>query len=315
MPSIVSFGEILIDLTEIGKTPGGDPIYAAYPGGAPANLAVAAARLGTETAFVGKVGFDPFGDQLRRTLRDNGVDTSFLYTDPVNYTTVATVSLDSACRQSYHFFRSPGADSQLTQEEAMAGLWGRPKVFHFGSVALSTEPSRSAVLSAAAMAHRLGALISFSPSYRDSLWPSQADAIFNIRQVLPMCDLIRLTACELEMLTGTSDLDKGTEQITSGFGILLCIVTLGSEGSYYRYRGKSGRIPAHPCEPVDLNGAGDSFFGAILARLCEIDDGGEMPIPVLEDMMHFASKAASITCSRHGAMPAMPTREEVEQLP
>ena len=314
MPSIVSFGEILIDLTEVGTTEGGAPIYAAYPGGAPANLAVAAARLGADTAFVGKVGSGPFGTQLRRTLQENGVDTTFLYTDRNDMSTFSIVSLDQTGRSRFHFFHSAGAGIQLTQEEAMAGLVGRPRLFHFGSVALAKEPARSSVLSAAAMAHRLGALISFSPNYRENLWDSPSDFAYQIRRVLPMCDMIRLNRKELLLLTDTDDLDKGAEILSTSYGILLVLITLGAEGSYYRYRGKSGSVPAWPCNCIDSNGAGESYMGAFLTRLLQEDREGEIPIKTIEDMMVFASKAAAITCSRHGAMPAMPTLAEVEAL-
>jgi fructokinase len=310
----VSLGEILIDLTEIGTTEDAAPIYAAYPGGAPANLAVAAARLGTDAAFIVKVGYDPFGDQLRRTLQESGVDTSFLYTDQTAFTTVTRVEFDASGRKHYHFFRTPGADTMLTQEEAMAGLVGRPKILHFGSVSLTREPAKSAVLSAVATAHRLGALISFAPNYREDLWSSDADAGYIIQRVLPMCDIIRLNTREFELLTGTTDLDKGTEIISSSYGILLVLVTLGQQGSYYRYRGKTGMVPAFPCNCIDGNGAGESYMGAFLSRLVKEDREGSIPIETLEDMMRFAGKAAAITCSRRGAMPAMPTLEEVEAL-
>lgn len=315
MPAIVSCGEVLIDLTKVGTTGSGAPIYVAYAGGAPANLAVAAARLGADAAFVGKVGFDPFGDQLRRTLQESGVDTSFLYTEHNGFTTVSTVDIDADGEKRCHFFRSPGADAMLTQEEAMAGLVGRPRLFHFGSVPLTSEPAKSAVLCAAAAAHRLGALISFSPNYREQLWSSEVDCAYEIQRVLPMCDMIRLTRSELKMLTGTEDLEKGAELLSTSYGILLVLVTMGKDGSYYRYRGKTGHVPAYPCHSIDSNGAGDAYGGAFLSRLLHEDREGAIPIETIEDMMRFAAKAAALTCSRHGAMPAMPTLQEIEQLP
>jgi fructokinase len=314
LPSIVTIGEILIDLTQVGSSPSGAPVYVAYPGGAPANVAVAAARLGADTAFVGKLGNDPFGEQLRRELQENGVDTSCLYTDHSAYTTVSIMRVDKRGDRSFHFFRSPGADTMLTQEEAMAGLTGHPKLFHFGSVALTAEPSKSAVLSAAAMAHRLGSLITFCPNYRASLWPSPADAAYNIQRVLPMCDIVRVTGSELALLTGVSDIDKGAEILANSYGILLVLVTVGANGVYYRYRGKSGHVPAVPCNAVDTNGAGDAFFGAVLSALCNEDLSQQLTISKLEEVIRFGTKVASITCSRHGAIPAMPTYEEVKNM-
>lgn len=311
MSVITSIGEILIDLTQTGVTPSGVPEYAAYPGGAPANLAVAAARLGADTAFIGKVGQDRFGDLLRRTLVENNVDASCLYTDSTENTTVAVVSLDEQHERSFTFYRSPGADACLTQEEAVAGLAKHPRLLHFGSVALTKDPAQSAVLMAAAMARRLGALVTFDPNYRANLWPSPADAVYQIKQALPLCDIIKLSEDELTLLTGTSDLEKGSAQLME-YGIILVLVTLGEKGAFYRYRNKTGYVSGVPCQVADTNGAGDSFFAAVLAKLSKMDLSTPIPISQMEEIIAFANKVASITVSRSGAIPAMPTLAEVE---
>lgn len=313
MAVITSIGEILIDLTQTGVSPQGFPEYAAFPGGAPANLAVAAARLGADTAFIGKVGSDRFGDLLRRTLQENHVDTTCLFTDPTEQTTLAVVSLDEEGERSFSFYRSPGADACLTQEEAVVGLKHAPKLLHFGSVALTREPAQSAIFVVAAMARRLGALVTFDPNYRANLWPSEADAVYRIKQALPLCDIIKLSREELVLLSDTDDLELGTARLMA-YGVLLILVTLGEEGVYYCYRGKTGHIPGVPCQVADTNGAGDSFFGAALAKLSRLDLSSPISIAQLEEILAFANCAASITVSRHGAIPSMPTLEEVEAL-
>lgn len=311
MAVITTIGEILIDLTQTGVTSNGVPEFAAYPGGAPANVAVAAARLGADTAFIGKVGDDSFGELLRRTLEENHVDTGCLYSAETEKTTMAVVALDEHGERSFTFYRSPGADSLLTQKEAAAGLAKAPTFLHFGSVSLTHEPAKSAVLGTAAMARRLGTLISFDPNYRANLWPSEADAIYTIKQALPLCDLLKLSEDELELLTGTSDLEQGCAQLTE-IGIIMVLVTLGERGVYYHYLGKTGTIPGVACKVADTNGAGDTFIGAVLAKLCQKDLSAPIPIPQVEEMLAFANKAASITVSRSGAIPAMPTLAEVE---
>lgn len=311
MAVITSIGEILIDLTQTGTSLEGVPEYAAFPGGAPANLAVAAAKLGAETAFIGKVGGDSFGALLRRTLQENHVDTTCLFTDPTEQTTLAVVSIDANGERSFSFYRSPGADACLTQEEAVTGLKEAPKLLHFGSVALTREPEQSAIFVVAAMARRLGALVTFDPNYRANLWPSEADAVYRIKQALPLCDIIKLSLEELELLTGTDDLEKGSAQLMA-YGVILVLITLGSEGVFYCYRGKTGSVPGVPCKAVDTNGAGDSFFGATLARLSQYDLSRPLSIAQLEEILAFANCAASITVSRHGAIPSMPTLEEVQ---
>lgn len=310
MAVITSIGEILIDLTQTGTSPQGVPQYAAFPGGAPANLAVAAARLGGDTAFIGKVGGDSFGDLLRRTLQENRVDTQCLYTDPTEQTTLAVVSIDPQGERSFSFYRSPGADACLNQEEAAAGLKEAPKLLHFGSVALTREPAQSAVFVVAATARRLGALVTFDPNYRANLWPSEADAVYRIKQALPLCDIIKLSLDELVLLTGTQDLEQGTAQLMA-YGIILALVTLGADGVFYCYRGKTGQVPGVPCKVADTNGAGDSFFGAVLVKLAELDLSQPLTIRQLEEILAFANCAASLTVSRSGAIPSMPTLEEV----
>ncbi|MGM9537546.1 MAG: carbohydrate kinase [Candidatus Onthomonas sp.] len=313
MAVITSIGEILIDLTQTGALPIGVPQYAAFPGGAPANLAVAAARLGADTAFIGKVGADSFGALLRRTLEMNHVDTSCLFTDPTEHTTVAVVSVDSQGERSFSFYRSPGADACLTQEEAVAGLKQAPKILHFGSVALTREPAQSAVFVVAAMARRLGSLVTFDPNYRANLWPSEADAVYRIKQALSLCDILKLSEEELVLLAGTDDLEQGTARLVE-YGVILVLVTRGEKGVFYRYRNKTGSVPGVPCKVADTNGAGDSFFGAVLARLSELDLNQPIPIAQLEEILNFANHAASITVSRPGAIPGMPTLEEVQAL-
>lgn len=313
MAAITSIGEILIDLTQIGVTFTGVPEYAAYPGGAPANLAVAAARLGADVSFIGKVGNDSFGELLRRTLEENNVDTDYLYTDETEKTTLAVVSREEGGENSFTFYRSPGADSLLTQKEAAAGLAKSPRILNFGSVTLTEEPAKSAVLVTAAMARRMGAIVTFDPNYRANLWPSEADAVYTIKQALPLCDLVKLNVEELLLLTGTSDLEKGAAELTD-MGIIMVLITLGSRGVYYRYHGQTGIIPAFPRKVTDTNGAGDTFFGAVLAKFSRMDLSTHIPIPQLEEILLFANKAAAIQVSRSGAIPAMPTLAEVEAL-
>lgn len=314
MAAITTIGEILIDLTQTGTTSAGIPQFAAYPGGAPANVAVAAARLGADAAFIGKVGPDRFGALLRHSLEENGVDTSFLHIDPSESTTLAVVSLDEQGERSFTFYRSPGADTCLTEEEAIAGLASRPKILHFGSVSLTREPAQSSVFVVAAMARRLGTLVTFDPNYRANLWPSEADAVYRIKQAFSLCDVIKISEEELVLLSGTNDLEKGSALLAE-YGIILVLVTLGADGVFYRYRNKTGQVPGVPCQVVDTNGAGDSFFGAVLAKLANMDLSSPISIRQLESILTFANKAASITVSRSGAIPSLPTLAEVEAFP
>lgn len=307
MKDITSVGEILIDLTQYTVNSQGVPCFAANPGGAPANLAVAAARLGASAAFIGKVGADSFGTYLRNTLEENGVDVSGMVTDPVQHTTLAVVSLDKTGERSFSFYRDPSADVNLSPAEIPAAALENTRFLHFGSVSLTADPARSATLYAARTAKEKGAYISYDPNYRPSLWPDEATAVARMLEPLELVDILKVSDEELPLLSGTADLEAGSA-ILAQKGIRLVLVTLGADGAFYRFGEATGHVPGVPCKVGDTNGAGDTFFGAVLAQLTSLE---ELTADQLEQILSYANKAASITTSRHGAIPAMPSREEV----
>ncbi len=191
MTDILAVGELLVDLTQTG-TERAIPQYAANPGGAPANVAVAAAKLGAKTAFCGKIGRDSFGVLLRRTLRENEVDDAFLY-DCAAPTTLAVVSVDEQGERSFSFYRENGADTQLRAEESCAALACSPRFLHFGSVSLTHEPAHTATLSALQTAKEQGCLISYDPNYRPALWSDEQTAIARMRQPLDRTDILKIS--------------------------------------------------------------------------------------------------------------------------
>lgn len=308
MFDITAVGEILIDLTQSGVNERGIPQFDANPGGAPANLAVAASRLGAKTAFVGKVGKDSFGSSLRACLEENGVDTSHLATDPKEHTTLAVVAVDSTGERHFSFYRDPSADVNLAKEDV--SQLPDSRFLHFGSVSLTAEPARSATLFAAETAREKGAVISYDPNYRANLWPDEVTAIERMKQPLPLVDILKVSDEELPLLTGTSDLEAGTAMLAAQ-GIRLILVTLGPDGAFYRFRGQTGTVPGVPCKVADTNGAGDTFFGALLSRLAREESLDALSIAKLESAIAFANKAASLTTSRPGAIPAMPSLGEM----
>lgn len=309
MKDIVAIGEVLIDLTQTGKNAQGIAQYAANPGGAPANLAVAAARLGAKTAFVGKVGNDAFGASLRAVLEENGVDTAGMLTDPVEHTTLAVVSVDASGERSFSFYRDPSADVNLKPEEIPQALLKETKVLHFGSVSLTAEPARGATLYAARTARKNGCLVSYDPNYRASLWHSEEEAVAQMKAALPLCDILKISDEELPLLTGTTDPEAGSK-ILAELGIRLIFVTLGANGAFFRLGNQVGTVPGIKVTVGDTNGAGDTFFGAALSQLVK-ENLDELTMERLTEIATFANKAAAITTSRHGAIPAMPTLAEI----
>lgn len=310
MTEITTIGEVLIDLTQTGVNGQNVPVFAANPGGAPANVAVAAARLGASAAFIGKVGRDGFGAYLTGVLTENGVDASGVRADETP-TTMAVVTVAPGGERSFRFVR--GADALLTEGEVDTALVEGAKVLHFGSVSLTAEPARSATLFAARHAREHGVLVSYDPNYREALWPDREEAVARMCAPLPLADVLKLSDEELPLLTGTDDPAEGTRRLADR-GVSLVLLTLGGEGAFWRWQGKTGLVPGVATAVADTNGAGDTFLGAVLSRLVR---RGERPLEgltvrELEDILAFANRAASKTCSRSGAIPAMPTLAELE---
>lgn len=312
MTDITCIGEILIDLTQIGVNEQNVGIFAANPGGAPANVAAAAARLGARTAFLGKVGRDGFGDVLLETLRGCGVDVSGVRRGDAP-TTMAVVTVSPDGERSFQFRR--GADRDLAPEEVDEQALSGTKFLHFGSVSLTEGLSRSATIFAARQARARGALVSYDPNYRAALWRSREQAGQWMVLPLPLVDVIKLSEEELPLLTGREDLDAGA-RLLADRGVRLVLVTLGARGTFYLWKGETGRLPAVPVRVADTNGAGDTFFGAVLSRLARRKAGPLEGLgrAELEEILTFANRAAAITCSRSGAIPAMPSLEEVERF-
>ena len=311
MTEITTIGEVLIDLTQTGVNGQNVPVFAANPGGAPANVAVATARLGASAAFIGKVGRDGFGAYLTGVLTENGVDASGVRADETP-TTMAVVTVAPNGERSFRFVR--GADALLTEGEVDTALVEGSKVLHFGSVSLTAEPARSATLFAARHAREHGVLVSYDPNYREALWPDREEAVARMCAPLPLADVLKLSDEELPLLTGTDDPAEGTRRLADR-GVSLVLLTLGGEGAFWRWQGKTGLVPGVATAVADTNGAGDTFLGAVLSRLCRRPAGPleGLTAAEVEDIVSFANRAAAKTCSRSGAIPAMPTLAELEE--
>ncbi len=313
MTDIITLGELLIDLTQRGSDENGNGEFTAYPGGAPANVAVAASRLGATTGFIGKVGDDAFGRSLADTLKKDNVDISGLYYDDYQPTTMAIVSVDESGERDFSFYRKPGADTQLTVDEAVGALSADlPKILHVGSLSMTTSPGKEACEEAVKYAKENGSVISYDPNYRAALWDSEEHAIEMMKVLLPYADILKVSDEEMVMLTGTDDFEEGSRTLAE-YGCGLVMVTLGADGVFVRMGSHTATVPGFSVEVADTNGAGDTFLGAMLMQIAKGVTGSEDVWKQLLDMVRYANKAASLTCSRHGAIPAMPTLAEMER--
>ena len=313
MFDILTIGEMLIDLTQTGISDAGIPVYTAFPGGAPANVAVAAAKLGAKAAFIGKVGNDAFGRLLTETVKSNGVNADGMIVSDKANTTLAVVSLQENGERSFAFYRKGFADTQLSESEISSGQLSNTHFLHFGSVSMTEDPSRTATLNSALRAKNMGATITYDPNYRASLWDSVDDALYQMKMPLSIVDILKISDEELPLLTGTDDPDAGTKMLYDDYGVSLILLTLGSKGAYYRFGDITGKCEGVKVKVADTNGAGDTFFGAFLSGMVRL--GKYKPSELTEDeireLVAFSNKAASITTSRSGAIPAMPTLDEV----
>ncbi len=190
---VVCLGELLIDMfpVEMGCRLVEVSAFSPKPGGAPANVAVAAARLGAQSAFIGKVGEDAFGHYLAEVLDQAGVETCGVRFDRQARTTLAFIAMPDANSAEFLFYRNPGADTRLHPDELDRSLLQSTQALHFDSLSLSDEPARSATLEAVRLAHAVGALISFDANYRPSLWSNRQQAVDQIMAVIHQVDLVK----------------------------------------------------------------------------------------------------------------------------
>lgn len=308
---IVALGEILIDYTPLPDSDAGMAVFEQNPGGAPANVLACAAKLGRRTAFIGKVGDDLQGRFLAQTLQHIGVDTRALLVDPRYFTTLAFVKLSETGERSFSFARKPGADTQITPAELDRELISTCGIFHFGSLSLTDEPVRSATEAAVKLAKASGAIIAYDPNYRPLLWESRGQAMEQMRRPLSSVDLLKVSDDEISLLTGTEDLLESSRQLVAR-GIRCVAVTISSQGALLAAREGTVMVSGFPTHAVDTTGAGDSFWGGFLT--CVSESGKPLSDLTLSDFQRFArfgNAVASLCVEKRGAIPAMPTRQEV----
>jgi fructokinase len=311
MFDVVALGEILIDFTPAGLSPQGNVLFERNPGGAPANVLAAVTRLGGTGAFLGMVGDDAFGHYLRGVLETLGVDVRGLRTTKKADTTLAFVHLDDRGDRSFSFYRRPGADTQLTVQALEKPVIDEGRIFHFGSLSLTDEPSRSTTLAAAAHARSKGRLVSYDPNWRPPLWANDATAKAGMQSGLPFADILKVSETELEFLTGDADLESGSAKLFDKDRTIV-LVTLGPKGCFFRCAQGFGLVETYDTRVVDTTGAGDAFLGALLFRLAHLDRPFEdLSFEEVEELADFANAAGSLCASRRGAIPGMPSMEEI----
>ena len=304
----------MIDFTENGNSEQGNPLMEANPGGAPCNMLAMIQKLGGTTAFIGKVGKDMFGRQLKTAVEAVGIDTRNLMEDEEVHTTLAFVHTFPDGDRDFSFYRNPGADMMLTKEEIQEDLIRNSKVFHFGTLSSTHEGVREATRYAIDVAKEAGCLISFDPNLRPPLWNTLEDARKEIEYGLSKADILKISDNEVEFLCGTSDYDEGAKMLIEKYNIPFVCVTLGKDGSRAYYKGMRVEVPGFVQKnTIETTGAGDTFCGCMLHYIIQhgLEDLTEEN---LRELLTFANAAASVITTRKGALAVMPSKEEVERL-
>lgn len=316
MVDLVSLGEALIDFTPCGTSANGNPIYQQNPGGGPANLACAAAKLGVKTAFMGKVGKDAFGRQLIDTIAAHGVDIRGLRQSASHATALAFVHLAADGDRSFSFYRQNTADTALTPGDLDNDLLQSCRYFFFSSVLMTAQPAREASFAAARTAKAHGAFVVFDPNLRPPLWNTLVKAKACIRQAIALADIVKVSEEEAAFLTGTTDPQAAADRLLSEFpDVTLFLVTLGADGCIAKTAAHTQHIPAYRVMAVDATAAGDTFTGAFLAALLQTGKQPKQLSPQqLADCCAFANAAGALATTKKGGIPSLPDIAAIRAL-
>lgn len=308
---VIALGELLIDFTQNGFSEQGNGMFEANPGGAPCNVLSMLNNLGKKTAFIGKVGKDQFGMTLKKALEELGIGTENLVMDEEIHTTLALVHTFADGDRDFSFYRNPGADMMLREDELKEELLRDTRLFHFGTLSMTHEGVRKATKKALSIAKESGALISFDPNLREPLWDTLEHAKEQIRWGLGQCDILKISDNEIQWLTGEENFTAGVQKIREEFPIPLILVSMGRDGSRAYY--KDGYVEVAPFlqeHTIETTGAGDTFCACVINYI--LDHGlADLNKEQLTEMLTFANAAASIITTRKGALRVMPSRQEV----
>lgn len=312
MGKIVALGEVVADIYRGESASSVEMPFTARPGGAPANVAVAASRLGTEATFVGSVGNDLFGAFILDALEAEGVDTDGVRRcEPPTRTSLAFVEIDKEGDREFTFYRSdPAADELLSPEDISEELFSGASFVNFGSIPLIQDPVASAIKEAAKRAAGMGVSVAFDVNFREHLWESVAVAREAVDPLFDLSRIVKLSDDELSPLLGVDDEQEAANTLLDR-GVELVLVSLGPDGAFYATSEFSGGVPAFDVEVVDATGAGDAFLAATLSYL---SDSGSFDEKTVREAARRGTAAGAFACTDYGAMSALPTDDELERF-
>lgn len=316
MKTVVCFGEALIDFLNTGTHQDG-PLslndYRQYPGGAPANAAVAVAKLGGKAFFAGQVGADAFGDFLEHALVEYGVNTQYLARHPSAKTALAFVTLDKDGDRSFAFYRQDSADVLFTPQQVDGHWFDQQPIFHFCSNTLTDDVISQTTLAAVEKAKHHQSLVSFDVNLRHNLWAIGHADIDTVNRLVFKADLIKFSRDELVYLAGDS-IDDYISQCFS-HGVSLVVITDGEHDIEYHTPQGKGSFSVPKVKAVDTTAGGDSFSGSLLFALSHFSQPKEIlnSPQQLVALILFASHCGAHTVTKPGAFPALPSFDDIKQ--
>ncbi|MCC2523713.1 aminoimidazole riboside kinase [Vibrio coralliilyticus] len=296
-------GDAVVDLI-----PDSESSYLKCPGGAPANVAVAIARLGGDAAFVGRVGQDPLGRFMQQTLKQEQVDTQMMILDEAQRTSTVIVDLDDSGERSFTFMVKPSADQFL--ESSDLPTFTQDQWLHVCSIALANEPSRSSTLEAMRQIKAAGGYVSFDPNLREEVWANPEELKPVVREAIALADVVKFSDDELLFLTGSDTLEQGVEALKP-FKNTLVLITQGAKGALVLFEKTQQLIASQAVSPVDTTGAGDAFVGGLLAKLSQYNDWQQLE--VIKSAVKWANGCGAFATTQKGAMTALPSYKALEE--
>ena len=310
---VTAMGEMLIDFTLNGQSDQGNNLFEACPGGAPCNVLAMLNKLGRKTAFIGKVGEDQFGRLLKGTIDELGIETKGLILDKEIHTTLAFVHTFPDGDREFSFYRKPGADMMLTEDEVDYDLIRQSRIFHFGTLSMTDEPVRSATKKALEVAKEAGCLITFDPNLRPPLWNSLDDAKKQMEYGFQYCDMLKISDNEIQFVSGKEDYDEGIRYLQDKYNIPLIFLTMGKDGSRAYYKDMRVERKGFQVKAIETTGAGDTFCGCSIHGLLTHGLEG-LTEENLGDMLTYANAGAALITMKKGAIRSMPEPENITKL-
>ena len=310
---VTAMGEMLIDFTLNGQKRAGNNLFEVCPGGAPCNVLAMLNKLGTGDCLYRKGGRGSVLDLLKGTIDELGIETKGLILDKEIHTTLAFVHTFPDGDREFSFYRKPGADMMLTEDEVDYDLIRQSRIFHFGTLSMTDEPVRSATKKALEVAKEAGCLITFDPNLRPPLWNSLDDAKKQMEYGFQYCDMLKISDNEIQFVSGKEDYDEGIRYLQDKYNIPLIFLTMGKDGSRAYYKDMRVERKGFQVKAIETTGAGDTFCGCSIHGLLTHGLEG-LTEENLGDMLTYANAGAALITMKKGAIRSMPEPENITKL-